>query len=68
MRWLKLEEIPGLESASVITGGMLPKLHACREALVHGVKRVRILPAGSAASLPDLISSRVNDGTEVMVA
>jgi acetylglutamate kinase len=68
MRWLKLKEIPGLESTSVITGGMLPKLHACRDALVHGVKRVRILPAGSAASLPDLISSRVNDGTEVMVA
>jgi acetylglutamate kinase len=68
MRWLKLQEIPGLESASVITGGMLPKLHACREALTHGVKRVRILPAGSAASLPNLISTRVNDGTEVMVA
>jgi acetylglutamate kinase len=68
MRWLKLQEIPGLESTSVITGGMLPKLHACREALTHGVKRVRILPAGSAASLPNLISTRVNDGTEVMVA
>ncbi len=33
-----------------------------------GVKRVRILPAESASALPDLISSRVNDGTEVMVA
>ena len=68
MRWLSLKQIPGLESSSVITGGMLPKLHACRDALTHGVKRVRILPAGSAACLPDLISSRVNDGTEVMVA
>jgi acetylglutamate kinase len=68
MRWLKLQEIPGLESTSVITGGMLPKLHACRDALTHGVKRVRILPAGAAASLPNLISTRVNDGTEVMVA
>jgi acetylglutamate kinase len=68
MRWLKLQEIPGLESTAVITGGMLPKLHACRDALTHGVKRVRILPAGAAASLPNLISTRVNDGTEVMVA
>lgn len=68
MRWLSLKEIPGLEASSVITGGMLPKLHACRDALTHGVKRVRILPAGSANLLPDLISSRVNDGTEVMVA
>ena len=68
MRWLSLAQIPALESASVVSGGMLPKLAACRQALLHGVKRVRILPAGAAASLPDLISSRVNDGTEVMVA
>jgi acetylglutamate kinase len=47
---------------------MLPKLNACRDALTHGVKRVRILPAEAAWLLPDLISTRVNDGTEVMVA
>ena len=68
MRWLTLAEIPVLEKASVVSGGMLPKLNACRDALTHGVKRVRILPAESAAVLPDLLSSRVNDGTEVMVA
>ncbi len=68
MRWLSLPQIPALEKASVVSGGMLPKLNACRDALTHGVKRVRILPAGSAAALPDLLSSRVNDGTEVMVA
>jgi acetylglutamate kinase len=68
MRWLSLRQIPELERAAVVSGGMLPKLSACREALLHGVKRVRILPAEAAASLPDLISSRVNSGTEVMVA
>jgi acetylglutamate kinase len=68
MRWLTLAQIPPLEAQSVISGGMLPKLHACREALVHGVKRVRILPAEAAALLPDILSTRVNDGTEVMVA
>lgn len=68
MRWLTLGEIPALEKQQVISGGMLPKLNACREALLHGVKRVRILPAESAALLPDLCSTRVNDGTEVMVA
>ncbi len=68
MRWLSLKEIPQLEKAAVITGGMLPKLNACRDALLAGVKRVRILPAEAAKVLPDLISSRVNDGTEVMVA
>jgi acetylglutamate kinase len=68
MRWLTLAQIPVLEQQSVVTGGMLPKLSACRAALLGGVKRVRILPAESAALLPDLISTRVNDGTEVMVA
>ncbi len=68
MRWLTLPEIPALEQQKIVFGGMLPKLNACREALTHGVKRVRILPAESAASLPDLCSTRINDGTEVMVA
>jgi acetylglutamate kinase len=68
MRWLTLAQIPLLEKQRVISGGMLPKLNACREALLHGVKRVRILPAEAAALLPDLCSTRVNDGTEVMVA
>lgn len=68
MRWLTLSQIPALEKQQIVSGGMLPKLNACRHALTHGVKRVRILPAESAALLPDLCSTRVNDGTEVMVA
>jgi acetylglutamate kinase len=68
MRWLSLKEIPALQKQSVISGGMLPKLNACRDALLGGVKRVRILPAEAAAVLPDLCTSRVDDGTEVMVA
>ena len=68
MRWLTLAQIPALERAMVVSGGMLPKLAACKDALLHGVKRVRILPAEAADRLPDLCSTRVNDGTEVMVA
>ena len=68
LRWLSLKEIPALEAATVVSGGMLPKLNACKDALLHGVKRVRILPAESATLLPDLINSRVNDGTEVIAA
>jgi len=68
MRWLSLKEIPALEKASVVSGGMLPKLNACKHALTHGVTRVRILPAESAAVLPNLLSSRVPDGTEVIAA
>ncbi|MBS1815784.1 MAG: acetylglutamate kinase [Acidobacteria bacterium] len=68
MRWLSLKEVPALQKSAVISGGMLPKLNACRDALMGGVKRVRILPAEAAKVLPDLCTSRVNDGTEVMVA
>ena len=62
MRWLTVDQIAGLAQDAVISGGMLPKLSACREALLDGVKRVRILPADAAAVLPDLCSSRVLKG------
>jgi acetylglutamate kinase len=68
MRWLSIDQIAEMAKSAVISGGMLPKLSACREALLRGVKRVRILPAEAASSLPDLCSSRVAEGTEVMVA
>ena len=68
LRWLSIDQIAEMAKSEVISGGMLPKLSACREALLNGVKRVRILPAEAASSLPDLCSSRVAHGTEVMVA
>lgn len=68
MRWLSVDQIAELTKNEIISGGMLPKLNACREALLQGVKRVRILPADSASVLPDLCSSRVAYGTEVLVA
>ena len=68
LRWLSIDQIAEMVKSAVISGGMLPKLSACREALLNGVKRVRILPAEAAGSLPDLCSSRIVHGTEVMVA
>jgi acetylglutamate kinase len=68
LRWLSIDQIAEMAQSAVISGGMLPKLGACRQALLNGVKRVRILPAEAAGSLPDLCSSRVTHGTEVMVA
>ena len=68
LRWLSIDQIAEMAKNAVISGGMLPKLSACREALLNGVKRVRILPAEAAGCLPDLCSSRVAHGTEVMVA
>src|SRR6202021_895284 len=43
--WLNTRDVAALVAASVIGGGMLPKLEACSEALHRGVGRVRILPA-----------------------
>lgn len=68
MRWLTLKQIPELTRTAVVSGGMLPKLNACRQALLGGVQRVRILPADAAAYLPDICSARTPQGTEVMVA
>jgi acetylglutamate kinase len=68
MRWLSIDQIAEMAKSAIISGGMLPKLGACREALLNGVKRVRILPAEAAGFLPDLCSARVAQGTEVMVA
>ena len=68
LRWLSIDQIAEMTRMAVISGGMLPKLGACREALLHGVKRVRILPASAAARLPELCSTRIEEGTEVMVA
>ena len=34
MRWLSVDQIAGLTKDAVISGGMLPKLGACREALL----------------------------------
>jgi acetylglutamate kinase len=68
LRWLSIDQIAEMAASGVINGGMLPKLGACRDALLNGVKRVRILPADAAQVLPDLCSTRVTQGTEVMVA
>jgi acetylglutamate kinase len=68
MRWLSVDQIAPLTRDAIISGGMLPKLGACREALLHGVKRVRILPAEEASSMPDLLQAKIAYGTEVLVA
>ena len=68
MRWLNLNTAAELAAKSVISGGMLPKMDACRNALLHGVGRVRILPAENVEILPDFYFSRIESGTEVLVA
>ncbi len=65
MRWLSLAKVPALSESGVISGGMLPKLQACEEALGKGVGKVRILPATAADLLPQLYFAKIESGTEV---
>lgn len=68
IRWLDLGLADELTQKSVIQGGMLPKLEACRNALLRGVNRVRILPAEEVEVLPEFYSTKIEFGTEVLVA
>ena len=66
--WLNTRDVAALVAASVIDGGMLPKLEACSEALHRGVGRVRILPAAQVESLPQFYFTKLACGTEVVGA
>lgn len=68
IRWLNLGRAAQLTQDSVIGGGMLPKLAACKDALLHGVNRVRILPAAEVEVLPEFYFAKIESGTEVLVA
>ncbi len=66
--WLSTRQAQDLADGSVISGGMLPKLAACTQALKQGVGRVRILPAAEAEALPQFYLTKLNCGTEVTCA
>ena len=68
IRWLDLGMAAALTQKSVIVGGMLPKLQACKDALLQGVNRVRILPAAEVEALPEFYFAKIDSGTEVLVA
>ena len=61
------KKIDTLVADGTLSGGMLPKLEACTDALRHGVGRVRILPAAQVEVLPQLYFSKIDYGTEVTV-
>jgi acetylglutamate kinase len=66
--WLSTKQAEDLAAGSVISGGMLPKLAACKQALKQGVGRVRILPAAEADALPQFYLTKLECGTEVTCA
>jgi len=63
--YLDLEQLDALIREGVISGGMLPKLAACRDALVGGVQRVHIINGGT----PDTLLGEVftNEGTGTLL-
>jgi acetylglutamate kinase len=63
--WLSTSQADDLVANAIISGGMLPKLEACKKALKQGVGRVRILPAAEAESLPQFYFTKLACGTEV---
>lgn len=68
IRWLDVDAIAAMVSEATVTGGMLPKLEACTNALKKGVTRVRILPASQAEVLPGFFTHPIEWGTEVIAS
>lgn len=66
--WLSMKHADDLVAEAVVSGGMLPKLRACKQALQQGVGRVRILPASDAEALPQFFLTKIPCGTEVISA
>jgi acetylglutamate kinase len=65
---LNTKQVASLIEESAISGGMLPKLEACTQALKRGVGRVRILPAAQAEKLSLFYFTKIESGTEVLRA
>lgn len=63
---LGLDCIESLITTGTVTGGMLPKLEACKRALLAGVSSVRILPAASVNVLPTMLEAPLECGTELV--
>jgi acetylglutamate kinase len=66
--WLNTKQAEDLAAHSVVSGGMLPKLAACKSALKQGVGRVRILPTAEVDTLPQFYLTKLPSGTEVTCA
>ncbi|HKW14466.1 MAG TPA: acetylglutamate kinase [Candidatus Krumholzibacteria bacterium] len=68
MPGLPLSHIADLTATGIISGGMLPKVEACKRALDGGVRSVRIMPAAHVEKLNQLAAGLCREGTEVFRA
>ncbi|MDO9464555.1 MAG: acetylglutamate kinase [bacterium] len=66
MSTLKVSEIKVLKKRGVITGGMIPKIHACEKALNAGVKKSHIIDGRILHSLLLEIFTDKGIGTELI--
>lgn len=62
---LNLGEIEGLKRDGVISGGMLPKIASCADAIREGVRKVHLVDGRMAHSLLLEIFTRQGVGTEI---
>ena len=62
---LHLSEIEKLKSSGVISGGMLPKIESCEDAIREGVKKVHLVDGRMAHSILLEIFTRQGVGTEI---
>ena len=65
MPMLTTREISIIMENGTVSGGMLPKLHACCHALELGVGRVIILPASEVLALSHLPEMRIDLRTKI---
>ena len=63
---LNLKQIDALRVDGTVSGGMLPKLDACKRALLAGVGSVRILQAAKVAVLKNMFDAPLECGTELV--
>jgi acetylglutamate kinase len=63
---LGLNRIEAMIANGTVSGGMLPKLEACKRALLAGVGSVRILAAAKASLLPAMLDTPLECGTELV--
>ena len=66
MSTLKVSEIRILKKRAIITGGMIPKIHACERALEAGVKKSHIIDGRILHSLLLEIFTDKGIGTELI--
>ena len=63
---LRTNDIPALAEQGVITGGMLPKVESCVQAIEQGVKKVHLIDGRMRHSMLLEIFTKQGVGTEII--